>query len=283
LNTTIFASEQLITAVSINKSQRVLRWSGIFLVSTVWLSALLFGLYILTFYVAAFYRSDMVVWNDNLAGLYQADKKGATLSIGLHFVAGGIILILGCIQLLQKVRLAYPKLHRWTGRIYIVACLLAATGGLIFIAISGTIGGIVMDIGFTLYGVLMLLAAFETFRHAVTKRVTKHRAWAMRLFALAIGSWLYRMDYGFWLLLADGIGHTSEFNGPFDQVMSFFFFIPNLLVAEVFIRNSERKMSDVINWIASLTLISATGFLIIGTYYFTLYYWGPAMVAWLSY
>jgi hypothetical protein len=110
----------------------------------------------------------------------------------------------------------------------------------------------------------------------------KHRLWALRLYALAIGSWLYRMDYGFWLLLTDGLGHTRQFSGPFDQVMAFFFYLPNLLVVEVFSRARGYQASTALRLTACLLLLLATFFLGLGTYYFTLYYWGPAIWIWVA-
>src|SRR5690606_13568844 len=151
----------------------------------------------------------------------------------------------------------------------------------LFIFLKGTIGGLLMDIGFGLYGVLMFVAAVQTYRHAWGKRMEKHRAWALRLYALAIGSWLYRMDYGFWLLLTDGLGHTQQFTGVFDKVMFFFFYIPNLLVAEAFIQARDYKASSALKFAASFVLMFATIFLLVGTYYFTMYYWGPAIIKWL--
>lgn len=256
--------------------------AGKTLVVTVWISALLFGLYILSFYAASFYSGNMLKWNEILPGLYDASKTTATLGIGLHFAAGGIILILGCIQLIENVRIRFPSFHRWVGRVYITAAIFAAIGGLVFIMVKGTIGGLVMDIGFSLYGVLMFIAAVETFRNAKAKRVEKHRAWALRLFALAIGSWLYRMDYGFWLLLTDGLGHLKDFSGAFDKLMSFFFYIPNLLVAEIFIGRWKFSNQPLVKFFASFVLFLATGFLLVGTYFFTLHYWGPAIVALLN-
>ena len=251
------------------------------MVATVWISALLFGLYILTFYAAASYDGDLARWNEGLPGLYLPDEKPATIGIGVHFAAGGVILILGCIQLLGSVRRRFPQLHRWIGRLYIGASILAATGGLLFIAINGTIGGTVMNVGFSLYGILMLAAALETLRHARARRLDEHRAWALRLYALAIGSWLYRMDYGFWFVFADGIGHTSDFRGPFDRFMAFFFFVPNLLVVEAYLRAPNILRSPLARTAAALVLLLATGFLVTGTYYFTLHEWGPVILEWL--
>lgn len=263
-------------------SRQTLRWSSLLLVTTVWVSAGLFGLYILAFYAAAFYEGNMARWNQVLPRLYEQNTTAATSGIGLHFAAGGIILILGSIQLIDKVRIRYPAWHRWIGRLYVLACLLAAVGGLAFIVIKGTIGGTAMNMGFGLYGILMFIAAIQTYRTAVARNLESHRIWALRLYALAIGSWLYRMDYGFWILLTDGLGHTRSFSGPFDSVMAFFFYLPNLLVVEAFTRASQYKASPALRILASLILLFATGFLMLGTYYFTLYYWGPAIVSWIS-
>ena len=135
-----------------------------------------------------------------------------------------------------------------------------------------------MKAGFGRYGMLMIGAAVQTMRHAFARRVSTHRAWAVRLYALAIGSWLYRMDYGFWLLLTDGLSHTRDFRGAFDVVMAFFFYVPNLLVAELFIRWPQLAMPRAARITLAALLVGASGFILIGTYYFTRYQWGPAIL-----
>jgi hypothetical protein len=258
-------------------TETAFRWSGTALVCTVWISATLFGLYIVAFYVGALADGQVVKWNQNLPGLYEPRSPAATSALGLHFLAGGVILILGCIQLIGRVRTRWPALHRWLGRVYVSAALLAGLGGLTFIFVVGTIGGRIMDVGFGLYGALMVLAAAQTYRYARARSLKLHRAWALRLFALAIGSWLYRMDYGFWLLLGGGRGHTHDFHGPFDHVMAFFFYLPNLLIVEAFIR-AQSAASPKIRLAAAGLFAGATGFLLLGTYYFTKLYWGPAIL-----
>ncbi|WP_420125540.1 DUF2306 domain-containing protein [Longimicrobium sp.] len=260
-------------------SEKVLRWSATALVATVWISATLFGLYILAFYAGALAEGEMAAWNRVLPGLHDPETPAATAGIGLHFFAGGVILALGCIQLIGAVRDRFPAVHRWSGRVYVLASMLAGIGGLTFIVTKGTIGGAVMDVGFGLYGVLTVLAAVQTIRHARAGRMEAHRAWALRLFALAIGSWLYRMDYGFWVLLTGGVGHADNFTGVFDRVMAFWFYLPNLLVAEAFIRGRRAATRPAVRLAAAGVLVVATGFLLLGTYYFTKIYWGPAILA----
>ena len=264
-----------------NISDKILQWTKTLLVTMVWVSAGLFGLYILAFYAAPLAGGNLDKWNDLLPNLYREGDTAATSGIGLHFAAGGIILILGSIQLIDAVRNSYPAFHRWVGRVYVVACLLAAVGGLTFIFVKGTIGGTVMDIGFGLYGVLMFIAGIQTYRHAAARSIDLHRVWALRLYALAIGSWLYRMDYGFWFSFTDRLGHTEHFTGLFDRVMAFFFYLPNLLVVELFVRSQKGNRTALYNYGVAFILLLTTGFLGLGTYYFTKMYWGPAIVGWL--
>ncbi|MBV6642694.1 MAG: DUF2306 domain-containing protein [Cyclobacteriaceae bacterium] len=260
------------------KAGVLLRFMLKLLVITVWISALLFGLYILAFYFVSLAQGNTSQWNEVLPGLHDTQTRSATAGIGLHFAAGGIILILGCIQLLDPVRLRYPTFHRWIGRIYVSASLITAIGGLIFILVKGTIGGFWMDIGFTGYGVLTFVVALNTILFARSGNFESHRAWAIRLFALTIGSWLYRMEYGFWFLFMDRLGHTSDFTGPFDYFMDFFFYVPNLLIAELFVKRKKLIKSKLGEGIAVIILFCATTFLILATYFFTKKYWGPAIM-----
>ncbi|MEM9835744.1 MAG: DUF2306 domain-containing protein [Bacteroidota bacterium] len=257
---------------------KVMQTSAYALVATVWTSALIFGLYILTFYFIALLRGNTEQWNEVLPGLFDRSTRTATLGIGLHFAAGGIILILGCIQLIKGIRVKYPAIHRWLGRLYVAAALLTAIGGLVFIFVKGTIGGWPMDLAFAGYGIAMFVTAIATIYYARAGQMDHHRAWAIRLFALAIGSWLYRMDYGFWFLFTGGWGHTGTFDGPFDYFMDWWFYVPNLLVAEVFIAKRAFFRSSIAKWVASGGLIIATLFLVLATYFFTIKLWGPAIL-----
>jgi len=260
-------------------SGAALCWATRALVSTFWLSAIIFGLYIVSFYTGALWDGAPERWNESLPRLYEPDTLFATIGIAAHFATGAVLLLLGPIQLIASVRESMPQLHRWLGRIYGSAALITGVGGLVFIALNGTIGGAPMNVGFGLYGALTVVAALQAIRHARARRFEQHRAWAIRLFALAIGSWLYRMDYGFWRIAANGIGHTRSFDGPFDMVMSFFFYIPNLLVAEVFIRTRQMHIRPAMRSTAVLLVSATTIFVAVGTYYFTVYHWGPRILA----
>jgi hypothetical protein len=90
------------------------------------------------------------------------------------------------------------------------------------------------------------------------------------------------MEYGFWLPLTHDAGHTALFRGPVDAVMDFFFYVPNLLLAEAFVRARAAPAGAPARAIASAALLLATGVVALGTFYFTRVLWGPAILAALA-
>jgi len=260
-------------------SAAALRWSGRLLVATTWVSGAIFAVYILAFFGGSAIRGMAERWNESLPGLHDAAAPLATAAIGAHFLAGGVLLLLGPIQLFGAVRRRVPVLHRWLGRVYVVSAGLAGVGGLAFIAGSGTVGGTLMDVGFGLYGVLMILCAVLAYTNARSGRYDRHRAWAIRLFALTVGSWLYRMEYAAWSVTTGGIGMGAGFSGWFDAVMMFFFYVPNLIVAEMFIRARRTETGAVVGSGAAMVLFAASAFIILATFLFTRGAWGPRAVS----
>lgn len=136
-----------------------LRWSARLLVGASWASGAIFAVYIIAFFGGAVIGGAGQRWNGALPGLYAARSPLINIAIGAHFLAGGVLLLLGPNQVIGGGRRAVPWLHRWLGRVYVVSTGVAGLGGLVFIVGRGTIGGLVMDVGFGLYGALMVLCA----------------------------------------------------------------------------------------------------------------------------
>ena len=256
------------------------RWSAIALAGVVWVSSAIFGAYILAYYGGAIPAGTMEQWNATLPKLYEAHTPAASAGIGLHFFAGAVLLLLGPVQLISEIRRHAPAVHRWVGRVYAFAAFAAGVGGLAFIALKGTVGGMMMNVAFAAYGALMVLAAVQTVRHGMARRIDVHRAWAIRLFALAIGSWLYRMGYGlfFAIMGAEDPGHTAAFDGWFDYVMDWAFFVPPLIVAELFIRARRGDASAIMRVGATASMVAGAGLIAFATFFFTMLGWGPAIL-----
>lgn len=157
-------------------------------------------------------------------------------AISLHMILGGALTVLVPLQLSPGLRRRFPHWHRGAGRLLVAGALLTGAAGCAFILMRGTIGGMWMDAGFLLYGALMMLAAAQAWRFARAGRFVPHRAWALRLFVLVLGSWLYRVHYGLWYLATDGLASTPEFTGTFDRVQNVAFYLPYLVLLEIWLR-----------------------------------------------
>lgn len=165
------------------------------------------------------------------------------LAIYSHMVFGGVITCLALFQWAGPIRRWWPSLHRLSGRLLALLAFLTGVGGLTYIVLNGTIGGPEMSAGFALYGVLMVIAAVQTPRMAMTRQYARHRRWAVRLIVLCLASWLYRVHYGvlYATICAEGTDvcifySTPEFSGPFDRIQNWAFYFPYLLLAEVWLR-----------------------------------------------
>ncbi|MDD9718284.1 DUF2306 domain-containing protein [Dinoroseobacter sp. PD6] len=194
----------------------------------VWLLALPF-----VAYAAAFGWRGLVADPGAESYLFDTGARGAEVALAAHMLAGALITALVPIQVLPVLRRRWPGLHRAAGRVIAGAAGMAALGGLAFIAVQGTIGGAVMDLGFGLYGALMLLAAVQAVRRARARDLAGHQIWALRLAVLAMASWAYRVHYGLWYALTGGLGSNEAFTGAFDRVQVFAFFLPYLLLVEL--------------------------------------------------
>lgn len=177
----------------------------------------------------------------DLSRVFLVDSVLANVVLAAHMVAGAVLTIGAPLQALPILRNRWPHLHKRLGYGLLVAAVLTGTGGLLYIATVGTIGGRWMDFGFALYGAAILVAAVKTVSHAVASDRQSHFEWAVRLVVLAVGSWIYRMHYVIWYGLTGGAASNETFTGMFDRVQVLAFFVPYLLFAELCLRWRRRR------------------------------------------
>lgn len=168
--------------------------------------------------------------------VFQDGRLWANAAIALHMIAGAILTLGAPLQAVPVLRRRWPGLHRRFGYVLFVLALATGFGGLIYIALHGTIGGWWMSLWFAIYGAALIWAAVNTVYYAIDKDQRRHFAWAVRLIVLAVGSWIYRMHYAIWYAATGGVGSNTEFTGLFDQIQVVAFFVPYLLIAELMLR-----------------------------------------------
>ncbi|WP_170789566.1 DUF2306 domain-containing protein [Ruegeria lacuscaerulensis] len=172
--------------------------------------------------------------------LFADGQPVGNLAMVLHICAGTVLVALVPLQLLKGVRRTFTGFHRQLGRVLVALALFTGLAGMTYIPLRGTIGGSVMSAAFFLYGLCLFTAALMVARMALNKDRAGHWAWGLRLFWLALGSWLYRVHYTIWYLLTGGLGSEPDFSGPFDLVQNFAFYVPYLMAVQLWITRKQR-------------------------------------------
>jgi uncharacterized membrane protein len=137
----------------------------------------------------------------------------------VHAVAGSIALLLGHWQLLPYLRTAYPRVHRWLGRIYVADVLVAWLLALLLMPTVTT--GFPAASAFFLAGLLWIGCAALGVVAIRRGDVRAHRRWMLRSYAMAFAAvtirlyvhparelgipFEYRYPAGLWLALLTNI------------------------------------------------------------------------------
>jgi uncharacterized membrane protein len=146
--------------------------------------------------------------------------------IFVHAGMASTALILGPFQFIARLRARAPKIHRWMGRTYVVACLLGAVSGL-FLA-TGTNAGPIAQAGFGLLAVCWFVANVQAWRMALAGRYAEHRRWMVRSFAMTFAAVTLRL----YLPIAPVMGYAFM---PAYVAISWLCWVPNLMVAELYL------------------------------------------------
>ena len=188
------------------------------------------GMMILATGVAA-YAVAALVSTSMRTSFVQALFTNLPLATSAHLAGGTLALVFGGLQLSSTLRRKYLQLHRWLGRVYVVAVLASGTGGLVM-ALEST-GGLVAHFGFGLMAVCWLFCTSNAFRHIRNGDVARHRAWMLRSYALTLAAVTLRI-----YLPASQIAGI-DFIAAY-QAIAWLCWVPNLLVVEWLVLARER-------------------------------------------
>lgn len=240
--------------------QIAVRWTGRLFYMAALLGLGIFGAYILL-RATGVTSQNFQQWKDLVSGarMHAPADWVASIGIGIHYFMGAVLVLAWPILFSARIRARHRQVHRWTGRVYVSAGLLAGLGGWSFILAHHDGGA--PHIAFAIWGSVMMLSAALAYLHARAKRFDLHRAWAIRLFAMVLGSWIFDLEYRAWEDMTGGAGMgTGQGPGWFDYAINYLFFVPNLLVAEFFIRNQHKQITRqrALKW-AGLAAAAFTG------------------------
>lgn len=160
---------------------------------------------------------------------YQVEQQ--RLLFTTHVVFGPIALMIAPFQLMTRLRVRRPALHRWMGVSYCLAVLLGGVSG--FLIGFGANGGLLTKAGFIILAVLWLWTTLRAYQFARARRFDDHRAWMIRSIALTFAGVALR----FWLpvQLISGIPFETAY-----AVVAWLCWVPNVLIAEYYLSRSKN-------------------------------------------
>jgi uncharacterized membrane protein len=144
----------------------------------------------------------------------------------IHAAAASTALIIGPFQFMPRQRARRPGLHRWMGRLYVLACLIGGLSGAVLALGART--GVVSTVGFGLLAVSWLYVTGRAFDAARSRRIAEHRRFMVRSFALTFAAVTLRIYLPF--AFASPLGYDNTY-----RAISFLCWVPNLIAAETWI------------------------------------------------
>ncbi|MRG58912.1 DUF2306 domain-containing protein [Agromyces sp. CFH 90414] len=206
---------------------------------TGWTLVLLTSLGIAAFALSPYLTQSLAAGAESgsaIAATYATQPLAIQLAFYAHIVGGGIALVAGPFQFWRGLRARHPKVHRWTGRVYLVAIAIGGLGGLVIAPVGDA--GLAGLFGFGTLAVLWLVTGWRAYVAIRRRDVASHRAWMIRNFALTYSAVMLRI----WLpllIVAQVPFGSFDFGDAFENAYAavpFLAWLPNLVVAEWIIR-----------------------------------------------
>lgn len=156
------------------------------------------------------------------------------LLISFHIIPGFLFLALGPLQFMASVRVRWPKLHRLSGRIFVVSGYLMAISAIIINVSFPPFGGVFKSIAVYVFSIAQIVTLSIAFQSILRRNIARHRTWMIRAFAIGLAISTMRIFFIPAYLL---YGVPSEFTIGLGMWIGF---LVNIVVAEIILWR-ERK------------------------------------------
>ncbi len=249
-----------------------------------WFVIAMAGMWLFVYYIAGFYggptlQGNFEAWSQKknlLHGYVRGDTFG-NLQFAAHVLLAAVMTLGGTLQLIPQLRARWPKLHRWTGRIFIILAITLSVSGLCLVWISGRHLHLFGGLAISLNAVLIITAAVMAWRYAMARDFAAHRRWALRTFVLANGVWFMRLGYMAWIIVNQGpVGITKNMDGPFDRFWALGAFLLPLLVLEIYLRAKQSGGTST-RFATALLLLMSSALTVVGTFGAYMFMWRPLL------
>jgi hypothetical protein len=213
-----------------------------------WFIIAAIGQAIFVAYMAGFYgptlaSGDFVQWTreKNLIDGYKPGDTVGNLGFISHIGVAFIVTSLGIAQLIPALRQRAPSVHRWCGRLFILAALAAAIGGLALVWLRGTQSSVSNSIAISLNGALIIAGAILAWRAALRRDFASHQRWAFRLWLVVNGVWFLRVGMAAFGMISIGALQLKDAPiGAFFAFWGFGSYLVPLAIYEIYWRAKTK-------------------------------------------
>ena len=144
----------------------------------------------------------------------------------MHMLIAPVALALGPLQFYPGMRARHPALHRWSGRVYVLACLIGGAGALATSPFAS--GGWVAGLGFGLLAILWIGTTTAAWISAVLRKFEWHRLLMRFSYALTFGAVVLRLQIPIGFML----GYSSY--SDMSRVLAYTSWIPNVVIVALY-------------------------------------------------
>ncbi|MBO9544394.1 DUF2306 domain-containing protein [Caulobacter sp.] len=261
---------------SLSFPQKALRGASVLWFTVAAVGQMVFIGFILAFYGVRTATGNFAGWNDKplIDGYIQGDNLGNVV-FAAHVLLASVVTLCGLMQLVPALRRKWPRLHRWSGRTFMVIALFMALSGVWLAVVRGTYLSVISAVAILINAVLILVFVALAWRHAIKRRFEQHRRWAMRTFMAVSGVWFLRVGIMGWIVINRGpVGMTDKMSGPTDIVLTFGSYLIPLAVLELY-EAAQRSDSNGLKSLTATVLALAAAFTAIGVFGAIAFLWGP--------
>lgn len=226
-----------------------------------------FVLFILGFYGRHVLSGDLGGLNakPHITGYVPGDALGNLQWLG-HVFLGGAATFAGIVQLLPAVRRRWPAIHRWTGRVFLIAALVTTFSGFYLTWIRGSQLNLASAVSTSLNGLLILVFCVLAWRSARLRDIPRHRQHALRAYLLVNGVWFLRIGIVPAGAVMNALGHRLDYDSAMFLGISYLSWIAPLACLELYLAAErsprvglQRGVALLFHLLAILTAIGVAG------------------------
>ncbi len=154
-----------------------------------------------------------------------------------HMALGTVAMLTVCLQVWPWLRRRHPVLHRVSGRIYVVACVITGICGLIIVPFAPVVG----QVGVTMVTILWVVFTLIAFRAVRRRRYVQHRRFMLYSFALVMNN--------VWGLAIVNVALALGFTGDFAYLMEasrWVGWVVNLMAVQWWLYYTARRSASAV-------------------------------------